>query len=111
MSGIKGKGGQPGRSGRRPGGNGKHGPLPKRYPAFCDGLGVEFSEPTTRHVLEIELGHCDACGCVWWSDYEVIVRQAEQAEPDVNGESFPVLTKVKRQGQPERHRKGCPMAN
>lgn len=78
MPGVKGKGGQPGRSGRRPGGIGKHGPLPKRYPAFHDGLGVEFSEPTTRHVLEGE-----------------------------NGDRFPILTTVKRQGQPERHRKGC----
>lgn len=110
MPGIKGKGGVKGRSGRRGSEGGKRGTIYKTLPNLTcpESPYKDYGQPTTRHILDVEINSCSACGSHWWSDYRLIIRGQEQSEPDTNGDGFPVVDEISVKGQPERHFKGCP---
>ena len=109
MAGIKGKGGVKGRSGRRGSEGGKRGTLYKTLPDLtCPaGHAKVYGQPTTRHILDVEISSCSACGSHWWSDYQLVIR-GQETEKDASGDTFPLVDEISVKGQPERHFKGCP---
>lgn len=99
VSGVKGKSGGA-RKGTRP--------IIKRIPDLFD-IGVQFFEPHQFDIDELSMGKCPMCGAVWWSDYTVYVRAATPEASGNAGVAYPVLSKIRVDGQPEKHHRDCPM--
>ena len=84
-------------------------PILKRLPNLFD-LGIEPDAPHQLDIDGLTLGKCGECGAVWWSDYVVVARTVlPHDQEDSSGAHWPVLFRVEVKGQPEKHRKDCPM--
>lgn len=101
MPGIKGKSGGA-RAGTRP--------IIKRIPDLFDGTGIELSVPYQMDINGLSISKCACCGAVWWNDYVISARTVlPDNQEDESGAHWPVIAEVEVKGQPEKHRKGCPM--
>lgn len=101
MSGAKGRSGGA-RKGTRP--------IIKKIPNLFKSIGIELSVPYQMDINGLSLGKCASCGAVWWSDYTIQARTVlPENEEDAIGAHWPTIAEIEVKGQPEKHRKGCPM--
>ena len=100
----------PGTKGRSGGARKGTRPIIKRIPNFFNDIGIELSVPYQMDIDGLQIGKCACCGAVWWSDYVVYARTVlPHNEEDSDGSHWPTVAKVEVKGQPEKHKKDCPM--